>query len=78
VPDQCAASERVIDGKTGYIFKSGDLKSLKQSILKVQTEDISTVSDNIIRDFDSLKYSIDTHIDKLIHLYNDLLNGTTT
>jgi glycosyltransferase involved in cell wall biosynthesis len=30
VPDKCAAAENVIDGETGYIFKSGDLESLKK------------------------------------------------
>ena len=29
VPDSCAASEQVIDGETGYLFKTGNLDSLK-------------------------------------------------
>jgi glycosyltransferase involved in cell wall biosynthesis len=77
VPDRCAASERVIDGKTGYIFQSGNLESLKKAILKAHTEDISLMSDVIIQNFDRSKYSMDTHIDKLIHLYHDLLAGIT-
>jgi glycosyltransferase involved in cell wall biosynthesis len=73
VPDKCAAAENVQDGKTGYIFKSGNLESLKKMIMKIQTTDISVLSDNIIQNFDRKKYSMDTHIDKLINLYHRIL-----
>jgi glycosyltransferase involved in cell wall biosynthesis len=73
VPDKCAAAENVQDGKTGYIFKSGSLESLKKAITKAQTMDISCVSDNIIQNFAPSRYSMDTHLDKLLNLYHDVL-----
>jgi glycosyltransferase involved in cell wall biosynthesis len=73
VPDNCAAAENVQDGKTGYIFKSGNLESLKEMIMKIQTTDISVLSDNIIQNFDRKIYYMDTHIDKLINLYHSIL-----
>jgi glycosyltransferase involved in cell wall biosynthesis len=73
VPDMCSAAENIIDGETGYIFKSGNLESLKQAIMKIQTTDISYISTNIIQSFEPIQYSMDTHLNKLINLYRDIL-----
>jgi glycosyltransferase involved in cell wall biosynthesis len=74
VPDRCAAVENVKNGETGFIFKSGDLESLKDVIIKIQKMDISNLSDNIIENFDYGKYSMNTHIDKLKEFYNNVLS----
>jgi glycosyltransferase involved in cell wall biosynthesis len=73
VPDKCAAAENVQDGETGYIFKSGNLNSLKETMIKIKNADIATVSDNIIRRFDRKEHSMDTHIGKLTNLYHSIL-----
>jgi glycosyltransferase involved in cell wall biosynthesis len=73
VPDKCAAADNVKDGATGYIFKSGNTESLKESILKINTMDISCMSKNIFRDFDHYKYSINNHIGNLIVMYSHIL-----
>jgi glycosyltransferase involved in cell wall biosynthesis len=73
VPDKCAAAENVQDGKTGYIFKSGNLESLKETIMKVDIMDISILSNKIIENFNHAKYSMGNHIDKLKNFYYDVL-----
>jgi glycosyltransferase involved in cell wall biosynthesis len=73
VPDICSAAENIIDGETGYIFKSGSLESLKKAITKIQSTNISYMSENIIRNFDRTKYSMDIHLDKLTGMYQDVL-----
>jgi glycosyltransferase involved in cell wall biosynthesis len=73
VPDLCTAAENVKDGETGYIFKSGNLESLKETIMKIQTMDISFISNNITQNFNRTQYSMHTHIDKLISLYDKML-----
>ncbi len=38
VSDVCAASERVVDGVTGWIFRSGDVEDLARCMLDVQVD----------------------------------------
>jgi glycosyltransferase involved in cell wall biosynthesis len=73
VPDKCAAAENVKNEETGYIFKSGSVESLKESILNINSMDISFLSKNIVRDFDHYKYSMNNHINNLIVIYNLIL-----
>ena len=51
VPDACAASEQIIDGETGYIFKTGNLDSLKEAITKYENTDIQSMQNNAINKF---------------------------
>jgi glycosyltransferase involved in cell wall biosynthesis len=73
VPDQCAASEEIVDGETGYIFTSGSLDSLKNAIKKVQLADISNMQANIIRQFNPKIHSLDTHTNILLNIYSEIL-----
>lgn len=72
VPDQCAAAEEIDDGKTGYIFKSGSLLSLESTIKKYEKTDIMYFQKNILSNFDSNKYSLNTHCKKLIEIYSSI------
>lgn len=73
VPDKCAASEQIEDGQTGYIFKSGDLKSLKASILKYEMTDLKMMQLRLNSSFDREALSMKNHIIKLIDIYNKIL-----
>lgn len=73
VPDKCAASEQIEDGQTGYIFKSGDLKSLKESILKYEMTDLKMMQLRLNSSFDREALSMKNHIIKLIDIYNKIL-----
>ena len=73
VPDKCSAYEEIINGETGYIFKSGNLNSLKEAILKYEHSDKINMQNRILRDFNPAKYSIETHCKKLIEIYSDFM-----
>lgn len=74
VPDECAASEEIVDGESGYIFRTGDIKSLKEQIMKYERADIKKMQDNILKNFNSTKYSMECHINHLLEIYNEILN----
>lgn len=73
VPDRCAASEQVLDGKTGYVFESGNLQSLKDCILKYEHTDLFAMQQCIRKDFSSQEYSVKTHVEKLVEVYSKIL-----
>lgn len=73
VPDACAASEQVEDGSTGYVFKSGSLDSLKEAILKYEKADIQVMQNNIINNFVANDWSLDSHINSLVQVYNEII-----
>lgn len=41
VADECASKDYIVDGVNGYLFKSGDLQSLIETIKKKQIENVS-------------------------------------
>lgn len=73
VPDRCAASEQIEDGKDGYIFHSGDLNSLKEAIRKYEEADISKMQDYLYETFHPEDYALHTHINRLCEIYGDIL-----
>lgn len=75
VPDNCAASEQVADGKTGYIFKTGDLDSLKAAIMKYEQTNLKQMQENLLNSFHPEDLSMETHLKKLIAIYNDILSN---
>ncbi len=70
VGDRTAASELVKDGQSGFLYKIGNLSSLKEAIGKMEK---CRESLNPQAYFDTEKYSVQFHIDKLVKLYNDSL-----
>lgn len=73
VPDKCSASEEIIDGKTGYIFKSGDLDSLKSAIIKFENSDKQYMQSQIIETFETRKYSLLSHCTNLVEVYLNIM-----
>lgn len=74
VPDKCAASETTIDGKDGFIFEIGNLESLKQAIMKMENADVKQMQDNLFKNFNPSEYAMETHIDNLVNVYNQIMN----
>lgn len=74
VPDKCAASEEIEDGITGYVFKTGDLASLKKAILRYERTDLREMQHNILSSFNVSECSSDMHVTKLIKIYNQILS----
>ena len=73
VPDACAASEQIIDGETGYIFKTGNLDSLKEAITKYENTDIQSMQNNAINNFIANDWSLTSHIKNLVQVYNEII-----
>lgn len=74
VPDKCAASEQIIDGETGFIFKTGNLFSLEQAILKYENSNLMDMHNKLLESFSAKDYSLVHHIDNLIKVYNDIIH----
>ena len=70
VPDLCAASEEVEDGKTGLVFETGNVHSLKESLRRYEEEDILAMQNRILSNFSPSVCSIENHCRKLIDCYN--------
>lgn len=70
VPDLCAASEEIEDGKSGLIFKTGNIDSLMNKLVQYESMDIVKLQRNIIDNFDASSYSLRTHCRDLINIYN--------
>lgn len=75
VPDKCAASEEIVDGKTGFVFESGSLTSLKEALRRCENSEIEVFQKNISDSFDPNMYSEDTHLKSLVSIYTDILNN---
>jgi glycosyltransferase involved in cell wall biosynthesis len=76
VPDTCAASEEVEDGRTGYIFKSGNLESLKDAIVKLEQCDLMSMQSAIISGFDKKLYSLESHCSSLQNIYIEVMKNS--
>ena len=61
------------DGSTGYLFKTGNLDSLKAAIVKYENNDIQEMQNNIIRNFVVEDWSLDSHIKNLIRVYHEII-----
>lgn len=75
VPDRCAAAEEIEDGVTGFVFKTGDMHSLKQAIMKYEKADILTLQKNILSAFNADDYTPKTHTRNLLNIYSEILNN---
>lgn len=74
VPDQCAAAEVIIDGVDGYVFRIGDINSLKDAVQKYEATDLKIMQKNLIDSFNPADYSMNAHVQNLIECYKDILN----
>jgi len=77
VPDLNAAAEQIIDGDTGFIFQTGNLESLKDKIISVENmnkEELNRMSKQVFDNFLRERYSMNTHLNNIIELYNRILN----
>ena len=70
VSDVTSATELISDGKNGYIFKSDDLNDLCKAIKKLTPENELTMKIKIEKDFDRNAYSLETHVKRLLDIYN--------
>jgi glycosyltransferase involved in cell wall biosynthesis len=75
VPDNCSAADFITDEFNGLIYKSGDKVSLVDTIRQMQNIDLANViSNNAFESFDTCRYSMETHLNKLLETYQGVLN----
>lgn len=72
VPDESAASEQVVDGITGFVFKSRNQQSLEDKIKQFENCDLAKMSHNVINDSKQC-IDINSHINTMIDCYNNIL-----
>lgn len=73
VPDKCAASEKIIDGKNGYIFRMGDLDSLEVCVTNLERANLEILQKDLLDCFDRTQYTMSAHLQKLEECYNEIL-----
>ncbi|KAF6512384.1 Glycosyltransferase [Geobacillus stearothermophilus] len=75
VAETSAASEFIINGKTGLTFKTGDFNDLANKMSKLLDHDLAFQMSQLA--FDTYwkdPFTIERHIDSLIQLYEEVLN----
>ena len=71
VPDRCAGIEYIKDKVTGVKYKIGNVNSLIEVINYTKNNDIiSQLSDNFYNEDFKDRFSIETHTQNLIKVYN--------
>ncbi|OQP12475.1 glycosyltransferase family 4 protein, partial [Geobacillus zalihae] len=76
VPDTCAAIDVVQHGYNGLIFKSNNEASLYEALKLLESNSfLKELSNNAYKKFWSKPPIIDTHVNALINIYNEILKG---
>ena len=70
-----ARYEKVYAKTIAIIFKTGDLDSLKAAIMKYEQTDLKQMQKNLLDSFHPEDLSMETHLKKLITIYNDILSN---
>lgn len=72
VPAQCAASEYVIDNETGFLYRSGDVESLMETIRLTENDDLMQgVSKNFFSSLNPDRFSLKNHCEVLLKIYQE-------
>lgn len=73
VPDECAASEMVENGKNGLVFKIGNQKSLESALMEFEKADVEVMQHKVIDSFNPQIFSSEYHINNLIEIFEKVL-----
>lgn len=74
VPSESAAAEQIRNGVDGLYFQSGNLDSLKKTILQYEQMDIVTLQHTLMSDFQKEVFSYTTHVRNLLSIYDEILS----
>lgn len=76
VPTPSGAAEYVKDGINGYLYRSGNLDELIKCIGKMKNDGVvDQMTQNILKNDCSYLYAGETHIKRLLNVYNTVLFG---
>lgn len=73
--DKCAATEHIIDGKNGYVFKMGDLTSFMEIITKYENSNINEMQQYIMDHFKVSDFSGEEHLKQLLKTYHYIMEN---
>lgn len=72
VSDACAARERVVEGETGYIFRSGDADDLAAKLALLDDSTATRLGVETHRRFWSYPPSVQRHVNGVLDVYNEV------
>lgn len=72
ISDGCAARDYIKNEVNGLVFMNGDISSLKNNILKMETELASFMSKELINKFNRNVFSRESYLKCVIDMYNKL------
>jgi len=75
VPMESTAAEQIEDGITGLLYRSGDIVSLKETIMKFEGMNLENLHNNIKERFTLERYSLEAHVDSLLRIYASILSA---
>lgn len=71
--DQCAASEYIVDGKTGYIYDGRSIEALSENINKIKNiSNVKQMSSTGYSMFDVNNFSPDKYVKSLLDIYGEI------
>ena len=71
--DQCAASEYIVDGKTGYIYDGRSIEALSENINKIKNiTNVKQMSSTVYSMFDVNNFSPDKYVKSLLDIYGEI------
>jgi len=74
VPDTCAASEFIINNRTGLIFQSNNIRDLEKKLLMLcEDQLVRDLGRNAYKEFWKNPMSMDHYISNIVKVYSDIL-----
>lgn len=75
ISNVCSAVEYIINGENGLMFKSEDVNDLKSKLL-IADDDVkwNLISQNLRANFNRNEYSLKSHVDNLLKVYNKIIS----
>ena len=78
VSDACAGREAVIDGETGFWFRSGDAEALAAHLRRLTDDGLAARMGRAAHDrYWTAPLSLDAHLDRLEGVYETVMRGAT-
>jgi len=76
VSDTSAAREMIIPGRTGLLFRTGDVRDLRDKLTQLRDNElIDRLSRNAYEEYWKSPCTLDSHLDGLTDVYNTMLTG---
>lgn len=72
ISDRTNASEYIVDGETGLLYRTGDVEDLAVKMRRLSdAREWARIAENVRRQFDRAAYSEETYVGRLLQLYGE-------